>query len=146
MSFDRIITSTPINKTSAIIRDGRGEEDPYAKKAENKGFRFAPYLLEKDICRHAKKGRSRNNEFVDYTGIKLGRLTVLGIIDKKKSGLSLRESSGVRWSVKCICGSYSLFKTKTIRMALGNKPRTMCSRCEHNDWIARGAPIHGGDI
>lgn len=144
--WDRVASSTPNNKLAAVIRDGgKGDPDVFSERVQNKGFSLTPYVLR---SHHSiqKQSKISGRSFVNYTGLALGRLTVLGVIDKEKNGLSNKDCNGLRWSVKCKCGTYSIFKTKTIRMALGNKPRNKCSRCDHNEWIAMGAPLRKGEL
>lgn len=54
--------------------------------------------------------------FVDLTGTKLGRLTVIGI----------SAEVAARWVVRCVCGAYGLRTAKAIKAA---DPSACCHQC-----------------
>jgi len=61
----------------------------------------------------------------DMTGRKVGRFTVIGYsVWKPKS----HQPNNVRWVVKCSCGRYQIFTTKTVKR---NNPNSMCEVCHH---------------
>ncbi|OCJ05302.1 hypothetical protein A6U87_14965 [Rhizobium sp. AC44/96] len=74
--------------------------------------------------------------FVDLTGIKAGRLTVLGI------AADLYLSSGQRWVVRCVCGAYEVRRAKYLKScAAGEKTgddEPMCSACSYTRKLQRG--------
>nr|CAC9204713.1 Uncharacterised protein [Escherichia coli] len=49
--------------------------------------------------------------FVDLTGRKKGRFTVIGLMKEKKKG---------RWLVRCVCGTYTTRSAKSIKGADSN--------------------------
>lgn len=74
-------------------------------------------------------------EFVDLTGLKSGRLTVLGIaIDA--------TANGTRWVVRCVCGSYELRRTKYLKAcAAGEKvgdDEPLCGSCAYTKKLRKG--------
>lgn len=54
--------------------------------------------------------------FVDLTGVKLGRLTVIGISAEVLA----------RWVVRCVCGTYGLRTARAIKNAA---PDACCHQC-----------------
>lgn len=73
--------------------------------------------------------------FVDLTGLRSGRLTVLGIaIDV--------TVNGTRWVVRCVCGSYELRRAKYLKAcAAGEKTgadEPMCGSCAYTNKLRRG--------
>lgn len=74
-------------------------------------------------------------EFVDLTGIRSGRLTVLGIaVDV--------SANGTRWVVRCVCGSYELRRTRYLKAcAAGEKTgddEPMCGSCSYTKKLRQG--------
>lgn len=63
----------------------------------------------------------RNPSFKDFTGRRVGRLTVYG----------LSTDSG-RWACRCDCGTYTLRTAKSIR----NPNNATIDRCEHCRHLA----------
>jgi len=74
-------------------------------------------------------------EFVDLTGIKSGRLSVLGMaVDV--------SANGTRWVVRCVCGAYELRRTRYIKAcAAGEKTgnnEPMCESCSYTKKLRQG--------
>ena len=113
MSLEKIYTSTPIDKTAAIV----------TSEAQHYDLNFAYDKYESTVCPQLtnKKGNIK-----DYTGKKYGRFTVIGLFQRKKKRLSL-------WVVKCSCGTYTLRRAVTIQKGLCGfvKPNlnNMCTKC-----------------
>lgn len=95
---------TPINRTAALVT-GRGDN-----------FAFRPDVSTTDSdLPLATKERPENVER-DLSGVKFGRLTVIGYSATKKK----------RWVCRCVCGTYTLRRTETILAA----PRdNSCDQC-----------------
>ncbi|MBX4889795.1 hypothetical protein [Rhizobium bangladeshense] len=74
-------------------------------------------------------------EFVDLTGIKSGRLTVLGMAVEV-------SANGTRWVVRCVCGSYELRRTRYLKAcAAGHKTgndEPMCGSCAYTKKLRQG--------
>lgn len=74
--------------------------------------------------------------FVDLTGLKAGRLKVLGI------AADPYLSSGQRWVVRCVCGAYEVRRAKYLKAcAAGEKTGTdepMCSACSYTRKLQLG--------
>lgn len=60
--------------------------------------------------------------FIDFTGLKIGRLTVIGLSSKK-------ISKHARWVCKCVCGNYCLRKSKTLK-APPDQVIQVCAQCQ----------------
>ncbi|MCS0459517.1 hypothetical protein [Rhizobium favelukesii] len=74
--------------------------------------------------------------FVDLTGVKIGRLTVLGI------AVDVITSTGQRWVVRCVCGSYEVRRARYLKAcAAGSNPgddEPMCDCCGYTRKLQRG--------
>lgn len=73
--------------------------------------------------------------FVDLTGLKSGRLTVIGI------ALDV-TANGTRWVVRCVCGSYELRRAKYLKACAAGEKRgddeAMCGSCAYTNKLRRG--------
>lgn len=74
--------------------------------------------------------------FVDLKGIKIGRLTVLGL------AAEIVSSNGTNWIVRCVCGAFETRKAKFIKAcAAGNNPgdhEPMCDCCAYTRRLQNG--------
>jgi hypothetical protein len=109
--------STPINKTAARVI-GKGVSytpDKKVQTIESKNplpIRFPTVMV------------ARNPSFVDCTGKKRGRLTVVGMY-----GL------GSGWVCRCDCGMYCVRRKKSILNEKNKMER--CEECRHLAFIKR---------
>jgi hypothetical protein len=113
IDYDRLASSSPLNKDAALARDGRGEHyDADAYRGDNAQCWDAPPAMV--AVPPAVAG---------LVGVKVGRLTVLGLRPTKPTGK--RPAS---WVVRCVCGTYT---TRTAR-AIKNPANVndMCARCD----------------
>lgn len=74
-------------------------------------------------------------EFVDLTGLRSGRLTVIGIaVDA--------TANGTRWVVRCVCGAYELRRTRYLKAcAAGEKvgdDEPLCGCCAYTKKLRNG--------
>ncbi len=71
--------------------------------------------------------------FRDFTGVRVGRLTVLGIS-------TIKVKDRMRWVVKCLCGSYEVRKARSLTRYIDglnlNEPR--CAWCEKTVQLQNG--------
>jgi hypothetical protein len=120
--WSAIITSSPLNKDAAIARDGHGES-----------FEPAGMKLKPDFKRHDApfKMKPYTGCGQDFTGQKIGRLTVIGCADMPS------KDHGARWVVRCICGYYEIRRSGTL-----SKPdyaaRAKCSVCDYTAEMLKG--------
>ena len=110
-----IHTRVPVNHTAAAVVLGKGVHF-IPNKIITTGDSELP-IPTKPLTRHELS----QPQFVDLTGKKFGRFTVIG-----KS-----RDHGARWVVRCSCGKYSLRKTKAI-----NNPSNAQDRCEECRHLA----------
>jgi hypothetical protein len=75
--------------------------------------------------------------FKNLTGMKFGRLSVLGIAAEIPS-----KAKGQRWVVRCVCGAHEIRKAKAIKAAAsgrnGEDNSQMCAWCANNQRLQRG--------
>lgn len=76
-------------------------------------------------------------QFVDLTGKRTGRLTVLGVAAEMPS-----NGNGQRWVVRCVCGAYETRKAKSIKKFIAGEweadHEPMCGWCCNNRRLQRG--------
>ena len=70
--------------------------------------------------------RRKDTWAVDLTGLKVGKLTVLGVADFPDR----REKTPAAWVVRCVCGYYETRRAKTLRKP-GYAERAECSECHY---------------
>jgi hypothetical protein len=129
MAIDSIYLLKAINKTAALVVGEGMHYTPYVI-SQNNDNEF--YLKTKNI----QKSAMNNHTFVDLTGYRVGRLTVIGLsadFDKK-------------WVLRCDCGIYTTRKTKAIKNE--KNAHDMCDTCRkfyrmksHDHWLRYGKNI-----
>ena len=99
----------PVNKTAAIVT--------------SRGVHYEPnkIVLTNDsdlpiVTRPITKEEVKQKCFVNLTGFRVGRLSVIG---------PARDFNG-KWVVRCDCGKYSTRRAKSIK-----NPENVQDRCEH---------------
>lgn len=95
----------PVNKTAARVIS-RGEHHDYKIFEDN---------IVSDVPLPVRRDLPETPSFKDLTGIKFGRLTVIGYSATHKS----------RWVCRCTCGNYVMRRGAAIRDGLG----AMCEHC-----------------
>ncbi len=108
-----IVSKKPVNKTAALVV-GSSKERHLNHKSPNAYESETPYKTMDRLPFHSRK------TLKDLTGIKTGRLTVLGYSSEYKR----------RWVVRCDCGRYCLRKNKPLTEKRTGKVELMCSGCE----------------
>lgn len=109
---------TAINKTAALVVGTGIHYDPKKKVQTN----------DSDLpiaTRPLTKAEIGQACFVDLTGARAGRFTVIGVA---------RDFSA-RWVVRCDCGTYSTRKAKAIKNAENTQDR--CEHCRHLAFLKR---------
>jgi len=66
----------------------------------------------------------------DLTGIKKGRLTVIGL----SASFSKDNGHGYRWVVRCSCGRYEIRRSRTI---LKGNQNDMCNICKRTTFKSK---------
>lgn len=115
------IHRVPINKTAAIVT-GKGVE--YQPNCQ---INCDEYVGPPETV--PVKELALNPSFVDLTGRKKGRFTVIGLMKDKKG----------RWLVRCVCGTYTTRSAKSIKGADSNPNAHLdaCRRCTHEAYRKR---------
>ena len=124
-NYDKIITSAPVN-AQAAKQLSRGIHFTPQKNLGNNVIKEMPKVIE------VTELDRRNPKFVDYTGHKFDRITVIGKSDKK-----IAKNYGA-WVCSCVCGCYLRVKTKDLRNGRPNGKPHMCTSCDYTDYLRNG--------
>ena len=127
VDFDTVAPLMPFDKTASQVA-GRGQH-----------FEWAPSNPDKLHSKDPIPTRGPNNRerifpgFLDLTGKRFGRFTVMGIAD-------IRTTNGQNWSVRCVCGAYETRKAKFIKSCLAGAgdPQAMCDSCNYTRQLQQG--------
>lgn len=121
--YDRIAASAPVNATAAKVT-GRGSE-------WNPAIALQDWYPDQPPTMRA---RGDGPQFVDYTGVKVGRLVVVGMMVKESTN---RKSS---WVCRCTCGCFCTRTSKSLKVGLagGNTFFPECGRCDYQHRLQRG--------
>lgn len=111
VDYQALATSAPINRDAAIARDGVSRQgyEP-AKKIVQRHWSAPPPL------------QPMPEGVVNRAGIKFGKFTVVGYLERNKKKGSL-------WLVRCTCGDYESRRGKAI-----DNPENAwdcCEKCRH---------------
>lgn len=125
-TLDRIITSTPVDRTAADVTERQGEH-------------WSPQLEDNERCFELPPPtRPVPADAPRLIGIRVGRLTVIGL--HADSG----QSNGASWVCRCTCGRYQLRKAKSLTQPNSNsRTEPMCAACdrlEHVRWAYTNLP------
>lgn len=104
-TFDRILSSVPLNSTAGRVMS-RGEHwEPEGKIPPGlKHWKSPPPMKPFD-------GSIAHTAAIDLTGKKFGRFTVLGLCCEG-------AKDGARWVLRCVCGDFEARSAKTIKAAI----------------------------
>lgn len=131
MDFDRLATSAPLNRQAA--QDYNATGDGWAPERKANVIRFdGPPPLAPITASHR-----RNPSFVDQTGRRVGRLVVLGRIDRDAAGIVNRDDRGAAWAVRCNCGAYEYRRAKKLKTYTADGFH-MCSDCSYVEDLKAG--------
>lgn len=119
--WDAILASAPLNAT--------------AGRVTAKGWEYTPDIAASaqewdgppEIVRPSET-HLRNPCFVDLTGVKYGRLVVLGMMQETSGNSAL-------WVCRCACGKYVGRRAKAIKTQKGDR----CVGCDHTRHLAEAA-------
>lgn len=121
MDYDRIATSAPVNKQAALSTAKGGDSwkpmrEYHEPRSETPFPMKSPAFSERDL-----------------TGMKLGRLTVIGKFANTK------KSHKGRWVVQCVCGIYTIRRGEVLT----DSRNSSCEECRYVEWLAAGCPGRG---
>lgn len=120
----------PSDKVAGRVSSG-GEHFEWTPKLSGKVHSAEPLAIRAPTVQ-----QSANPEFVDLKGLKIGRLSVLGM------AAEIISRAGTNWVVRCVCGSYETRKAKYIKACLaGNNPGDgdpMCDWCNKTRKLQLG--------
>jgi hypothetical protein len=130
VDFDTVAPLMPYDKTTSMVA-GRGVSFEW-KPPEN-----ASYSEDPIPSRRPSHDELVKPNFVDLTGRKMGRLSVLGVAKAIPS-----NGNGQRWVVRCLCGAFETRKAKVIKSFLDGTSacpdEPMCCWCSNNRRLQRG--------
>jgi hypothetical protein len=122
-AFDKVHRD-PVNKIAAMMFS-RGVKAPSANMGDMTHWETCPPLHTKskvsEICKASGK---------DLTGMRLGRMTVVG----------LSSEISARWIMRCDCGDYEPRKAKSIKNP--NNSNDCCVICRKIDYAKRKHYYH----
>jgi hypothetical protein len=119
MDFDDLFAMTPVNRLAGRVTAGSSTcYEPKKKVTATESE--TPFPL-----RHLDYQVKNSQDFVDLTGVKFGRLTVIGM------HLNLNG----RWVCRCTCGRYVVRRKKAIQNSENSGDR--CSLCQHLAYLKR---------
>lgn len=129
IDFDAVAPLHPSDKVAGRVA-ARGEHFEWSPAPHH------THSADPIAVRRPSEGELKQASFVDLTGVKVARLTVIGIAAEIVSG------NGTNWVVRCVCGSYETRKAKFIKAcAAGNNPgedEPMCDWCNKTRKLQRG--------
>lgn len=125
--WDRILTSTPINREAALhLSKGDGTDE---LQQQLNVFEIRPPEMPKP----------NDPNFVDFEGTKLGRLTILGYAGAGKHSNGKAHKKGALWNARCSCSRFMQIRSKTIKDTIAGKCDTdRCQDCRHLRRIQLG--------
>ena len=94
VDYDALAASAPLNRDAALARDGRGEQYQAKLRPGARHWEAPPPT------------RPIPADVADLTGVKIGRLTVVGYLG--------RIGGHARWLVRCVCGDYEARRRRAI--------------------------------
>lgn len=124
VDFDRMSTAAPINRTAVRVTTSKGVHWEPEKDLGTRRWLAPPPMVA------ITKGVG-----VDLTGLRRGRLVVVGLVDNAAIGRSSRARGG--WVVRCTCGAYELRILSVLRDP-SNRAADMCSHCDYLEEVKAG--------
>jgi hypothetical protein len=134
VDFDAVAPLTPANLTSGRVASAGVHFDPKVHMPAGYQHWDAPPPMRPFVNPHGNA--------TDLTGKKVGRLTVLGLLDDPD-----RASDGasvMRWVVRCTCGDYEARRPTSLMAALNSRldasegsGAVCCLVCSYQDKIRR---------
>lgn len=117
--MEDIANRVPVNKNAAVVVSRGNNERVYSKwHVQGDSPTFLP-------LRDIPKYQELNQTFENLTGIRFGRLTVVG----------MSANYNARWSCRCDCGWYVLRRRKAIKNPENTQDR--CAQCRNIAHLKR---------
>lgn len=121
VDWDALAAAAPLNRDASIARDGSGEIfTPLKRGLKERQFTEIPPL----------RAHPPDPGFVDMTGRKIGRLTVVGYLGK--------GHKGALWLVRCACGAFERRVTRTLKRSAVDGRNDRCGECGYLDELRNG--------
>lgn len=135
VSFDDVAPLNPADKTAGMVA-GQGEHFEIkvneTQKHQSTPIKTAP--ITQDILDQPT--------FVDFSGSKFGRLTVIGKAAEGRARPVGAKNYGQNrnWVVRCVCGSYEIRKNKALKRfkAGENLENARCRWCDKTENLRNG--------
>jgi hypothetical protein len=115
--WDAILASSPLNATAGRVLSKGVAFEPEVQPSEH-SWEAPPALVRIGLTHRA------NASFVDLTGFRVGRLTVLGMVDGMR-----KEARGALWACRCACGRYVGRRAKSLKTMTVEE--AMCNACNY---------------
>lgn len=123
--WDAILASVPLNATAGAVT-GNGVHFEQAVEPNEHEWDAPPPM--KSVARYRV-----NPSFVDFTGHRVGRLTVLGMA---RDSLDPKGNKGSLWVCRCVCGRYVGRRSKGLKKS----PLVlMCQKCAYTAKLREAA-------
>ena len=98
-------TAKPIDRTAAEVTSSPSN---HFRFDENSKLRECDFVSDVPLY---TTGIAKDPCAIDYTGLRLERIEIVGYLDMKSYGFK----EGGRWSARCDCGRYFIVKSSSIR-------------------------------
>lgn len=111
--WDAILASTPLNRTAGVVTGSSASNFTSEVPLPSNFWPDVPAMRKVPL------------NGVDLTGLKVGRLTVVGLLDRSAKG------NGALWVCRCACGAYTGRKAKGLQAGAieHHPPSYMCEQC-----------------
>lgn len=126
---EMVISSEPINMTAVRVMF-KGEEYKTTKQGGQ--------AIHQNTCPRIRQfiKQKNNTTSIDFTGLKKGRLTVIGLFagyGNPAQPYSRFWKSTICWVVRCSCGVYETRTAKSLRK-IDNIDHSMCFACDDETY------------
>lgn len=129
-TWDKIAVSKPVDRQTALSNGGGLGHEWKLEKLTGKRWDDHPQTL-----------RMPMPGAVDLRGVKFGRFTVLGLLDRHKSGFSSKQGNPsnkpAKWLVRCVCGRFEHRLARAITNSENKHDR--CAHCRQTAMERRRA-------
>lgn len=129
VDFDTIAPLMPFDRTASQVA-GKGEHFHWEPSQPHKVHSSSPLVLRRPTDHELAQAH-----YVDLTGTKMGRLTILGVAADS-------TSAGQSWVARCVCGSYETRKARAVKKWLAGEwngdHEPMCDSCGYTRRLQMG--------
>lgn len=131
--WDAILASVPSNATAGRVVSSGVHFDPQPEKPG--AFRAHEWDVPPPL-KSITALRRRYPEFVDYTGLRLGRLVVLGVAVESMDNNKGRK--GAMWVCRCACGRYVGRRRHSLKNPVATASCDGCHYTRHLREVTEG--------